>query len=175
MSAKNQRSLTLLALACGACLDFGTSGSGGPDETTVEVTPPRVLDTLCSQHAYALAGAAVRRAGLTPDSCGFELGPGDGSVTFPTSGSPDTTVTLGGSTELRALVVDLEGGAHDARWVTLTPAPDSTAGMAATPDPNGNTSVTVSSAGGHLGLLDIEAKVSISPYSGGCSVARRRP
>jgi hypothetical protein len=170
MSDKNQRSLALLALACGACLNFGASG--GPDQTTVEVTPPRVLDGLCAQHAYALAGAAVRRAGLTPDSCGFELGPGDGSVTFPASVSPDGTGTLGDFTELRALVVDLDGGAHDARWIALTPAPESTAGTADTPDPNANTSVRVSSEGGHLGLLDLEAKVSIPPYSGGCSVAR---
>lgn len=170
MSDKNQRSLALLALACGACLNFGASS--GPDQTTVEVTPPRVLDGVCAQHAYALAGVAVRRAGLTPDSCGFELGPGDGSVTFSTSGSPDATGTLGDTTEFRALVVDLDGGAHGARWITLTPASDSTAGTAEIPDPNATTSVKVSSGGGHLGLLDLEAKVSIPPYSGGCSVAR---
>ncbi len=172
MSAKNQRSLALLALACGACLDFGSSAGVGTDETTIEVTPPRVLDTLCAQGAYTLTGAAVRRAGLTPDSCGFELGPGDGSVTFSTSGSPEET--LGSTTELRALVVDLEGGAHAARWVALTPVPDSTAALEPRPDTRATTSFTVSSGGRHLGLLDVEGKITIPPYSGGCSVARAR-
>lgn len=171
MSAKNQRSLGLLALACGACLDFGPS-TGGTDETTIEVTPPRVLDTLCAQGAYTLTGAAVRRAGLTPDSCGFELGPGDGSVTFSTSGAPDET--QGSSTELRALVVDLDGSPREVGWVALTPMPASSAARAPTPDTSATTSFTVSSGGKHLGLLDVEGKITIPPYSGGCSVARVR-
>ena len=161
MSAEGKRTLALLALACGACLDFGTTG--GPDEPTVEVTGPRLLDTLCAQGAYELEGDAVRAGGLTPDACGFELGPGDGSITFSTAVSANgkSLGDLGSDAELRALVVNLDGGAHDPQWVPLTVT---------------DQAASLSSGGRHLALVDVEAKVTIPPYSdsGGCSVAHRR-
>jgi hypothetical protein len=167
MSAKSQRKMALLALACGACLDFGSAADG----STIDVTEPRLLDELCARNEYALQGSATRQRGLAPDACGFELGPGAGSVTFSTAWWPlapsDATTTVD------ALVVDLDGGAHDAQWVPLelVSAPAGTAedpaSLSAIP------AVRLSSEGGRLGLIDVRARRTIPPYSGeGCAVGR---
>jgi len=42
----------------------------------------RLIDVLCEREQCAVEGSARRVQGLTPDSCGFELGPGPGSVVF---------------------------------------------------------------------------------------------
>jgi hypothetical protein len=167
MWAKSQRKLALLALACGACLDFGSAA----DEPTVDITAPRLLDELCARNEYSLEGSAVRTRGLAPDGCGFELGPGAGSVTFSTASWP---IGPGGdTTALDALVVDLDGGAHDAQWVPLELVSEP-AGTAQ--DPARLTAfpaVRLSSEGGRLGLVDVRATRTIPPASGeGCSVGR---
>jgi hypothetical protein len=172
MSAKAKRSMGLLALACGACLDFGPDTSNG----TVDVTPPRLLDALCARNAYVLEGAATRIAGPTADSCAFELGPGPGSVTFPNDALPEFSEVEAGYGVLDALVVDLAERSPEAHWVLIA-AParaSSTVNGGAPPPPQAE--LTVSSDGGHLAVLDIEVKVSTT-FSGGCSVPHgsRRP
>jgi hypothetical protein len=167
MSAKAKRTMALLALACGACLDLGPDSSG-----TVDVTPARLLDAFCAQNAYTLDGTARRVAGPTADSCGFELGPGPGSVTFPTDALPEFEPLLSGSGVANVLVVDLGERQPEPRWVLLeAPAPPPSTAGRVDPPPR-NTELTVSSGGGHLAILDIEVKVSTS-FSGGCSLPRR--
>jgi hypothetical protein len=171
MSAKSQRSMALLALACGACLDLGSATDG----STIDVTAPRLLDQICARNEYALEGSAFRTRGLAPDACGFELGPAAGSVTLSTASWPIAPSDFDQTTTFDALVVDLDAGAHDAQWVPLelVSEPAGTAQdpatLAAFP------SVRLSSEGAHLGLVDVRATRTIPPYSGeGCSVAHRR-
>jgi hypothetical protein len=169
---KGGRYMALLALTCGACLGTGESSN---DEATVDVTPPRMLDTICAQNGYTLAGTATRTHGLTRDSCGFELGPGEGSVTIPVASlGPDTSVSLlyDDATDVRGLLVDLDGDAHDAEWVSLGVVSDTPTAAGTLPV---NPRILVTSDGKHVGLVDIEIKTTYPPYGGeGCSVARRR-
>lgn len=168
MSAKATRTMTLLALACGACLDLGPSTSN----SSVDLTPPRLLDALCTRNAYTLAGSATRIAGPTADSCAFELGPGAGSVTFPSDAVPEFTEVEAGYGVVNVLVVDLGERQPAPRWVLLeAPAPPPT-GVERAENPPPQAGLTVSSDGGHLAVLDIEVKVS-QTFSGGCSVPRR--
>lgn len=164
--------LLALTLLVGACMDFGSSSSDGRT-TVVTESPPRVLDEVCAQGHYQLEGDARRGPGLTPDSCGFELGPG-GVFSFPASDWPaiPADTGYGGSVEVTALVVELDGGAHDAHWI-----------HASIVDPDDNpdwlsaeTTVHVSAGNQHLGVVDLHVKTTqilIDDYNG-CSVAHRR-
>jgi len=167
MSAEAKRTMALCALACGACLDLGPSTGS----ETVDVTQARLLDAICERNAYTLAGAATRIAGPTADSCGFDLGPGDGSVTFPSDAVPEFEAFEAGYGIVNVLVVDLDERPRAPRWLTLDiPNPTGTAEQPGSPAPK--TDLTVASGGKHLAILDIEVKVTTS-YSGGCSVPRR--
>jgi len=168
MSAEAKRTMALIALACGACLDLGPSGSEG----TVDLTPPRLLDALCARNAYTLEGRAARIAGPTADSCAFELGPGPGSVTFPRDAVPEFTEVEAGYGVVNVLVVDLGARQSAPRWTLLeAPAPPAST-VEPAESPASLPDLTVNSGGGHWAVLDIEVKVS-QTFSGGCSVPRR--
>jgi len=165
--------LAALALLVGACVDFGSSsGSSNGMTTVVYETPPRALDEICAQNHYVLVGDGRRGPGLTPDSCGFELAPG-AALVFPEDDWPEILgVPNEGSVEITALVVDLDGGAHDAHWIhgNLVRAGDPN-------NPLGSSgAVRVSSGNQHLGIVDLHAKMTYVLYDdyGGCSFAHRR-
>jgi hypothetical protein len=62
-------------LACSACFDFNYED--------VEPDDPRLLDRACNEiDACPTTGSAQRTTGITADSIGYRLGPGDGSVTI---------------------------------------------------------------------------------------------
>lgn len=71
MSARRRTFLVFFAL-CGA---FAACDSEDYSES-------RLIDVLCERDQCAVEGSAHRVRGLTPDSCGFELGPSAGSVVF---------------------------------------------------------------------------------------------
>lgn len=149
--------MALLALGCGACLSLGSR----EEDDNVSVTAPRLLDQICADGNYTLEGAAQRTAGLTDDTCGFELGPGGGSVSFVL----DTATIIDFEEESRSvgvLLVDLGAdGPKNARWVRLE-KPSASAPREPT------TTLTVSSQGAHVGVIDVE--VLTYSYSGsGCS------
>jgi len=157
--ARGQRRLMLVAAVCGACFSVGSA----EDQPTVDVTPPRLLDELCKTNAYALNGAAKRAAGLTEDSCGFELGPGSGSVTFTIDSS--LILSLPSTTTISALLVNIDSdGPTEARWVPLENADSSGTTLTNT--------VTVSTTGQRMGVVDLEVWTSTPPDSS-CSMARR--
>jgi hypothetical protein len=177
MLGSPQRRFVALALLVGACVDFGGSSSSSTTTadgttTTVSVTSPRALDEICAQNHYLLEGDARREAGLTPDSCGFDLGPG-AALVFPVLDWQEIVgISDGAELEIKALVVDLDGGAHDAHWIhgNLVEGKD-------LPDqPSPTNAVRVSSGNQHLGLVDVQAKITytITDDYGGCSVAHRR-
>lgn len=167
MSAKAKRTMALGALACWACLDVGPDTSS----ETVEITHARLLDVLCERNAYTLDGAATRIAGPTEDSCAFDLGPGTGSVSFPSDAVPEFERFAEGYGVIDVLMVDLGERNPRPRWLTLdTPAPEGTANRVGYEPPT--IPLTITSEGKHLALLDIEVKV-VTSYSGGCSLPRR--
>lgn len=162
--------LIALTLLVGACMDFGSTSSDGTTSIVTE-SPPRLLDEVCAQNDYQLEGDVRRGPGLTPDSCGFELGPG-GVFSFPTSDWPayGSGPSEGGSVEVNALVVDLDGGAHDARWIPATIVDAGSPGSL-----GAKTTVRVSSGGQHLGVVDVHVKITdvYRNEEDGCSIAHR--
>ena len=71
-----RRVLLVAAVVCTAC--FGSLD----DDSEVDTTTTRYIDTICAENAYQLEGSARRTTGLTQDSCGFALGPEPGRVVF---------------------------------------------------------------------------------------------
>jgi hypothetical protein len=158
--AHRKRRLFLLAVLCGAC-----AWESAEERPIIDVTAPRLLDELCATKAYTLTGAAIRTAGLTEDSCGFELGPGTGDVTFsidPVNGGDRTT------TQVSALIVDVDvDGPSNARWVpflVLDPSSDSS-GLVNT--------VKIGTTDRRIGVVDLEVWSETTPEPS-CSVARPR-
>jgi hypothetical protein len=137
------------------------------NKPVVSVTAPRLLDELCNTGAYTLTGAAVRTAGLTHDSCGFELGPGPGDVAF------ELAVSGGGplnTTKISGLIVDLDAdGPTNARWVPLLVL-DASSSVTGEPA----RTVTVGTSDRRIGLVDLEVWSETQNEPTGCSVARHR-
>jgi hypothetical protein len=160
--ARRKRRLVLLALLCGAC-----ALESNEDKPVVDVTAPRLLDELCNTNAYALTGAAIRTAGLTEDSCGFELGPGAGEVAFAVenvSGGPSSTTKVSG------LIVDLDAdGPKNARWVPLLVLDRSSFN-----DGSPTQTVRIATADRRIGVVDLEVWTETIPESEGCSIAHRQ-
>jgi hypothetical protein len=155
--ARRKRRLVLLALLCGACtLDLSKAGP------SIDVAAPRLLDELCKTGAYTLTGTAVRTAGLTEDSCGFELGPGPGEVAFEveaTGGGPLTTTKLSG------LLVDIDAdGPKNARWVPVAPDDVSSGGPL-------TQTVAIRTTDRRIGVVDLEVWTETVPEAS-CSMAR---
>ncbi|HWP08205.1 MAG TPA: hypothetical protein VNN72_20825 [Polyangiaceae bacterium] len=162
--ARRKRRLALLAFLCWAC-----TLESNENKPVVSVTAPRLLDELCNTGAYTLTGTAVRTAGLTQDSCGFELGPGAGEVAF------ELAVSGGGihnTTKISGLLLDLDAdGPTNARWVPLLVLD------ATSPDTGAPTqTITVGTTDRRIGLVDLEvwSETTFEPTPA-CSMARHRP
>jgi hypothetical protein len=156
--------MTLLALACGACLDMG-QGSSDPDTM---VSPARLLDDLCAENAYTLDGKAWRITGPTPDSCAFELGPGPAAVSFPADGSSDLASAGSDSATVSVLVVDLDASDAEPTWIVLD-----NSGVVPGPNTPPSPVLTYAPGGQHVAVLDV--RVAVTYYTGGegCSVVPR--
>lgn len=63
------------------------------DERNDYHTPPRLLDRACKEGTCSLDGVAKKTAGITEDSIGFVLGPGEGEIVIQNTeiSEPDGT------------------------------------------------------------------------------------
>lgn len=165
MPASLRRWSLLAAFACGACFDLGAD-YGTDDEPIVRGTAPGLLQTICDENAYTLEGAALRRDGLTADTCAFELGPGDGAVTVRVDGSLVATDSET-SMVVSALVVDLYAGdATNPRWKELDYSEGSLPAHT-------EVAYRLESGGQHIGVVELGVTRTTLPPPNDCSVSPR--
>jgi len=151
-----ERRALALAFACSACfsLDWGS------DPPTSEQTAPRYIEKFCADQSYELVGTAKRTSGLTSDSCGFSVGPGNGTVRFIV---PPDDVAFYTSFTFEALVTSDEG--TNPHWIHVPEEP-----MGAT-----GSSFAVSDDGGEKRrVVDVRVVGEFPDDTPGCSIARRK-
>lgn len=104
------------AMLCAFAAALSFFACGGDPE--VKHSQSRLLDDACTVGSCPLTGSARRTSGITPDSSGFQLGPGSGSVTIPIA------LPSGYDNQLIEVLVAGTGNARvGASLIQLSPSP----------------------------------------------------
>jgi hypothetical protein len=150
-----ERRALALAFACTACVSIDFSDN----QDRTERSSAGLLELFCKSDDYELEGSAKKTSGLTSDSCGFSVGPGDGKVKLILD---ETVVYRYQNYTFEALVTSGDG--TNAKWRAVF-GEDHGVGKVAFP---------ISSESGKLErIVDVRVVGELRPGVIGCSIARR--